>query len=55
MGDPRYWVPLEEYARLKRHQQERIAQTAALPDPLDLLLGNMINLSGVQGPARASA
>jgi hypothetical protein len=51
IGDPRYWVPLEEFARLKRKHHERLVQPAALSDPLDLLLGNMINLSGVHGPA----
>jgi len=35
MGDPRYWVPLEEYAKLKREYQQVSAQSA----PFDLQLG----------------
>lgn len=35
MGDPRYWVPLEEYAKLKRRNQQLVAQSA----PFDLGLG----------------
>ena len=35
MGDPRYWVPLEEYTRLMREKQQLAAQCA----PLDLQLG----------------
>ncbi|MBV1690251.1 hypothetical protein KRR38_21845 [Novosphingobium sp. G106] len=34
MGDPRYWVPLEEYAKLKREYQQLSAQSA----PFDLRL-----------------
>lgn len=29
MGDPRYWVPLEEYAKLKRAYQQLSAQSAS--------------------------
>lgn len=29
MGDPRYWVPLEEYAKLKREYQQLSAQSAS--------------------------
>lgn len=35
MGDPRYWVPLEEYAKLKRENQRLAVQSA----PFDLRLG----------------
>jgi hypothetical protein len=34
MGDPRYWVPLEEYTKLKREIQQLVAQCA----PFDLQL-----------------
>ena len=37
MGDPRYWVPLEEYARLRRENQRLAAQCA----PFDLELGGL--------------
>lgn len=30
MGDPRYWVPLEEYVKLKREKQNLAAQCAPL-------------------------
>jgi len=36
MGDPRYWVPLEEYAKLKRENQQLAVQSA----PFDLRLGD---------------
>lgn len=35
LGDPRYWVPLEEYAKVKRQAQRLAAELV----PLDLAFG----------------
>lgn len=41
MGDPRYWVPLEEYTKLKRENQHLAAQCA----PIDLQLAGWESVS----------
>ena len=47
LGDPRYWVPLEEYARLKRRQQELAGEIA----PARVLLGNRPNVIAMMNPS----
>lgn len=46
LGDPRYWVPLEEYARLKRRQQEPAGEI----EPSRMLLGNRPNVIAMMNP-----
>lgn len=46
LGDPRYWVPLEEYARLKRKQPDFAGEMASPR----VLLGNRPNVISMVNP-----
>lgn len=49
MGDPRYWVPLEEYARLKRRYQAQERELAdARENSFDNLLGGVAGTLDLQ-------
>lgn len=51
MGDPRYWVPLEEYAKLKRERAELLA---ARQTSFDTLLGGWPSTLDLQNAHLAS-